>query len=165
LFEVAQGTTLEKIERIVLPILADLGMELVELEYQKEGREWVVRIFLDKVGGVNLDDCAIASREVGTVLEVEDVVSEAYRLEVSSPGLDRPLKKAADFQRFVGELAKIKTFEKMDPDGRGQERKTFVGRLLGFEEGRVRIQQLDKKGGEVSFALEEIAKANLEPEF
>lgn len=161
----AQGTTLEKIERIVLPILADLGMELVELEYQKEGREWVVRIFLDKVGGVNLDDCAIASREVGTVLEVEDVVSEAYRLEVSSPGLDRPLKKAADFQRFVGELAKIKTFEKMDPDGRGQERKTFVGRLLGFEEGRVRIQQLDKKGGEVSFALEEIAKANLEPEF
>jgi ribosome maturation factor RimP len=165
LFEVALETTLEKIERIVLPILADLGMELVELEYQKEGREWVVRIFLDKVGGVNLDDCAIASREVGTVLEVEDVVSEAYRLEVSSPGLDRPLKKAADFQRFVGELAKIKTFEKMDPDGRGQERKTFVGRLLGFEEGRVRIQQLDKKGGEVSFALEEIAKANLEPEF
>jgi ribosome maturation factor RimP len=165
LFEVALETTLEKIERIVLPILADLGMELVELEYQKEGREWVVRIFLDKVGGVNLDDCAIASREVGTVLEVEDVVPEAYRLEVSSPGLDRPLKKAADFQRFVGELAKIKTFEKMDPDGRGQERKTFVGRLLGFEEGRVRIQQLDKKGGEVSFALEEIAKANLEPEF
>lgn len=161
----AQETTLEKIERIVLPILADLGMELVELEYQKEGREWVVRIFLDKVGGVNLDDCAIASREVGTVLEVEDVVPEAYRLEVSSPGLDRPLKKAADYQRFVGELAKIKTFEKMDPDGRGQERKTFVGRLLGFEEGRIRILQLDKKGGEVSFALEEIAKANLEPEF
>jgi len=162
---VALETTLEKIERIVLPILADLGMELVELEYQKEGREWVVRIFLDKVGGVNLDDCAIASREVGTLLEVEDVVPEAYRLEVSSPGLDRPLKKAVDFQRFVGELAKIKTFEKMDPDGRGQERKTFVGRLLGFEGGRVRILQLDKKGGEVSFDIEEIAKANLEPEF
>lgn len=160
-----QETTLEKIERIVLPILADLGMELVDLEYQKEGREWVVRIFLDKVGGVNLDDCASVSREVGTVLEVEDVVPEGYRLEVSSPGLDRPLKKAADYQRFVGELAKIKTFEKMDPDGRGQERKTFVGRLLGFEEGRVRILQLDKKGGEVSFPLEEIAKANIEPEF
>jgi len=162
---VAQETTLEKIERIVLPILADLGMELVELEYQREGREWVVRIFLDKVGGVNLDDCASVSREVGTVLEVEDVVPEGYRLEVSSPGLDRPLKKAADYQRFIGELAKIKTFEKMDPDGRGQERKTFVGRLLGFEGGRVRILQLDKKGGEVSFDIEEIAKANLEPEF
>jgi len=162
---VAQESTLDKIRLIVEPILVDLGMELVDLEYQHEGRDWVVRIFMDKVGGVTLDDCVDVSREVGAVLEVEDVIRVAYRLEVSSPGLDRPLVKTADYERFAGALVKVKTFEKMDPDGRGHERKTFVGRLVGIADGRVTLLQLDKKGGEVVFSLEEIAKANLEPEF
>ncbi len=75
------------------------------------------------------------------------------------------MKKLPDFERFQGELVKVKTFEKMDPDGRGHERKTFVGELLGVEEGRVRIRQTDKKGGVVAFPPEAIAKANLEPDF
>jgi ribosome maturation factor RimP len=105
------------------------------------------------------------SREVSAILEVEDPVSAAYHLEVSSPGLDRPLKKAADYERFVGRLIKLKTYEKLDPDGRGHERKTFVGILCGFQDEVVSLEQNDKKGGVVSFPLAAIAKANLELEF
>ncbi len=100
-------------------------MELVDLEYTREGTDWFLRVFIDKEGGVMLDDCAEVSREVSALLEVEDIVKTAYRLEVSSPGLDRPLKKPADYQRFVGSLVKVKTYEQLDPDGRGNSRKTF----------------------------------------
>ena len=112
-----------------------------------------------------LDDCAALSRELGAVLEVEDVIQAAYRLEVSSPGLDRPLKTPKDYERFVGSLVKIKTYEKLDPDQRGHERKTFVGKLLGFDGGLVSLEQNDKKGGVVVLPLAAIAKSNLEPEF
>ena len=140
-------------------------MELVDLEYKHEGRDWFLRIFIDKEGGVTLDDCADVSREVGAVLEVEELIRTAYRLEVSSPGIDRPLKKVKDFERFSGSLVKVKTYESLDPDQRGHARKTFVGTLLGIENGMVRIEQTDKKGGVVEFPLEGIAKANIEYEF
>ncbi len=153
------------LRRLLEPIVSDLGLELVELEYQREGRDWVVRIFIDKPGGVTLDDCAEVSREFGSVLEVEDPITSNYRLEVSSPGIDRPLKRPEDFSRFAGELVVIKTFERLDPDERGQLRKTFAGRLLGIEGEIVKILQLDKKGGEVAFPLTAIAKAHLDPEF
>lgn len=161
----SQDTTIEKVCGLVTPILQDAALELVDLEFRHEGRDWVLRIFIDKDGGVTLDDCVEVSREVGAVLEIEDVIETSYRLEVSSPGLDRPLKRPQDYERFAGSLVKVKTYEKLDPDGRGHERKTFVGKLLGLEGGHVRILQLDKKGGEVVLPLEGIAKANLEPEF
>lgn len=161
----SQSTTLEKVESVVLPVLQDMALELVDIEYKREGRDWVLRLFIDKEGGVTLDDCVAVSREVGAILEIEDFIQTAYRLEVSSPGLDRPLKKPSDFQRFVGERVKIKTFAMLDPDDRGHQRKTFGGTLLRFEDGRVTLRQLDKKGGEVTLALEDIAKANLDPEF
>jgi ribosome maturation factor RimP len=142
-----------------------MSMELVDLEYKHEGRDWFLRVFIDKEGGLTLDNCAEASREIGAVLEVEDLVRTAYRLEVSSPGIDRPLKKDKDFERFVGRLVKLKTHESLDPDQRGNARKTFVGTLLGITNGVVRVEQTDKKGGVVEFPLEEIAKANLEYEF
>ena len=142
-----------------------MSMELVDLEYKHEGRDWFLRIFIDKEGGVTLDDCADVSREVGAVLEVEELIRTAYRLEVSSPGIDRPLKKVKDFERFSGSLVKVKTYESLDPDQRGHARKTFVGTLLGIENGMVRIEQTDKKGGVVEFPLEGIAKANIEYEF
>ena len=160
-----QETILETVRQLLVPILEEMALELVDLEFKREGRDWFLRIFIDKPGGVTLDDCAEVSRGIGAVLEVENVIETAYRLEVSSPGLDRPLKKLPDFERFQGELVKVKTFEKMDPDGRGHERKTFVGELLGVEEGLVRIRQTDKKGGVVVFPPEAIAKANLEPDF
>jgi len=162
---VSQESTLDKVHRLIAPVLQDMAVELVDLEFKREGRDWFLRLFIDKEGGVTLDDCADVSREIDTLLEVEDVVDTAYRLEVSSPGLDRPLKRPEDYERFKGRLVKVKTFEKLDPDERGHSRKTFVGELLGLEAGRVRIMQLDKKGGVVEIPLDGIAKANLEFDF
>ena len=155
----------DRVQNLVKPVLDELSMELVDLEFKREGRDWFLRLFIDKEGGVTLDDCAGVSREVSAILEVEDPVSAAYHLEVSSPGLDRPLKKATDYERFVGRLVKVKTYEKLDPDGRGHERKTFVGILRGLQDDVVSLEQNDKKGGVVSFPLAAIAKANLELEF
>ena len=153
---------LSKIQDIAAPVLAGMGLELVDLEFKREGRGWVLRFFIDKEGGVTLDDCADFSREIGVLLEVEDLIPGAYQLEVSSPGIDRPLKKASDFQRFAGRLVKVKTREKCDPDARGYERKTFVGELLGLDGDRVRMRQTDAKGGEIELPLGGIEKANLE---
>ncbi|SEA66303.1 ribosome maturation factor RimP [Desulfuromusa kysingii] len=155
---------LEKIEELVLPIIEDLGCELVDIEYQREDRGWVLRFFLDKDGGINLDDCATASREISSMLDVENVISTAYSLEVSSPGIERPLKKPEDFIRFTGQLAKIKTHEAIDPDGSGRNRKTFVGTLSGFEGDEV-LLLLKKKPVAVRIALPQIDKANLKFEF
>lgn len=161
----AQESTLDRVQHLIAPLLEDLGFELVDLEYKREGRDWFLRLFIDKQGGVTLDDCVNVSHEVSALLDVEDVIETAYRLEVSSPGLDRPLKKTQDYDRFAGRLVKVKTYEKLDPDGRGHERKTFTGKLLGLEGGLVRIEQQDKKGGVVELPLEAIAKANLEIDF
>ncbi|PLX98528.1 MAG: ribosome maturation factor [Desulfuromonas sp.] len=150
---------------LIEPVLEDMAYELVDLEFKQEGPEWFLRIFIDKDGGVGLDDCASVSREIGALLEVEDIIEPAYRLEVSSPGLDRPLKKPQDFERFAEHRVKVKTINLVDPDGRGYERKTFTGILQGVHDGRIRIEQTDKKGGEVEIALTEIGEANLDPEF
>ncbi|PLX86404.1 MAG: ribosome maturation factor [Desulfuromonas sp.] len=159
------ATLSEKIEDLLTPVVADLGLELVDLEYQRESHGWVLRVFLDKDGGINLDQCAEASREFSTLLDVEDLIDTAYQLEVSSPGLERPLKKIADFERFAGQLAKIKTLLSCDPDQRGYARKTFVGELVGIEDDVILLRQTDKKGGEVRFSLNQIDRANLEFEF
>jgi ribosome maturation factor RimP len=155
---------IDKVEELVLPIVEDLGFELVDLEYQREDRGWVLRIFLDKDGGINLDDCATASREISSLLDVENVISTAYNLEVSSPGIERPLKKAQDFVRFSGQLAKIKTIEAIDPDASGRKRKTFVGTLSGFDSDDV-LLTLEKSTAVVRIALLQIDKANLKFEF
>jgi ribosome maturation factor RimP len=156
---------LAQIEALVMPILDDLGYELVDLQLQQDGKQLALRIFVDKPAGITLDDCVEVSREVSAILEIEDPIRSAYRLEVSSPGLDRPLKKAADFERFVGKKARLKSKELIDPDQRGTTRKTFVGTLLGFEDGNVRLEQTDKKGGVVEIPLADLDKANLEEEF
>lgn len=155
----------EQIEVLVQPILDGLGFELVDLEYQREGHGWVLRFYLDKEGGITLDDCAEASREISAILDVEDVVETAYSLEVSSPGIERPLKKPGDFERFAGQLARLKTRVAIDPDGRGQVRKTFVGVLDGFEGQDVLMTLNDKRAEQVRIALGQIDRAHLEIEF
>ncbi|TYO99712.1 ribosome maturation factor RimP [Geothermobacter ehrlichii] len=161
-----QGTLIEeRIVALISPIVEDFGLELVEVEYRREGSSWVLRIFIDKDGGVTLDDCADLSREIDPVIETEDIIPHAYRLEVSSPGLDRPLKKPADFIRFRDEWIKVKTYERLDPDGRGHERKTFVGILKEADEERFRIEFQDKRGGEAVFTYDQVAGANLDPQF
>ena len=155
--DVASRTT-ELAERLA----ASLGMELVELEYKREGRDMVLRLYIDKEGGVTLDDCSTVSRELSEILDVEDFIREHYTLEVSSPGLNRPLKKPADFERYRGRLAKVRTFEPLADDA-GNKRKTFLGELLGFADGAVRMHL--KEGQTASIPLEKVAKANLEFEF
>lgn len=155
---------IDKIEELVQPILDDLKCELVDIEYQREQRGWVLRFFLDKDGGINLDDCAEASREISSLLDVEDIIGTAYNLEVSSPGIERPLKKIADFERFSGKLAKIKTIDSIDPDNSGRKRKTFVGTLAGVDGQKILIL-LKKDAAAIPIAVQQIEKANLKFEF
>lgn len=150
------------VTQFVAPILAALDMELVDIEYKREGREMMLRLFIDKAGGVTLDDCATVSRELSQLLDVEEAIEGSYNLEVSSPGLNRPLKKVADYQRYQGRLVKIKTFELL-PDDAGNLRKTFLGELLGVEDKTVRIRLTE--GQTAAIPLEKVAKANLEFEF
>jgi ribosome maturation factor RimP len=156
---------IEQIETLVQPILDDLGLELVDLEFQRESHGMVLRFYLDKEGGINLDDCAMASREISAILDVEETIEAAYTLEVSSPGIERPLKKQQDFERFAGQLAKIKTLVAIDPDERGQNRKTFVGILDGFEGQDVLMTLKEKRAVQIRIALDQIERANLEFEF
>ena len=150
-----------QVEALIEPILDDFGYELVDLQYKKEGRSMALCIFIDKPGGITLDDCVTVSREVGAILEIEDPIKAGYRLEVSSPGLDRPLKKPADFERFSGQKIKLKTLRMLDPDKRGKSRKTFTGELLGLSGDMIRIALDDKTGGQVMIALADLEKANL----
>lgn len=149
----------ERIKEIALPLLDSLGIELVELEYRKEGHGMVLRLFIDKPGGIMLDDCAAVSRELSELLDVEEVIDGYYNLEVSSPGLNRPLTKAADYERYVGRLVKIRTFE-MLADAAGNRRKTFLGELLGLSDGIVSLKLVE--GQAAAVPLDKIAKANLE---
>lgn len=142
-----------------MPILESLGIELVDIEFGKVGRDAVLRLFIDKEGGIMLDDCADVSRELSMILDVEDVISCNYTLEVSSPGLDRPLKKPSDYERFTGRLIKVRTYEPLQDD-KGNKRKTFLGKLEGLFDGVIRMTLTE--GQSASIPLERVAKANLE---
>jgi ribosome maturation factor RimP len=144
------------------PILDSMGLELVDLEFQRQGRNHILRLYIDKPEGVTLDDCADLSRELSLVLDVEDTIPGQYSLEVSSPGLNRPLKKLEDYIKFTGRLAEIKTVELM-ADEKGSRRKTFLGTIKSVED-QVIVMHL-KEGAMARIPLEQIAKANLEFEF
>jgi len=139
------------------PILTDLGLELVDVEFRREAQGWVLRLYLDRAGGMTLHDCQRVSEELGDHLDVEDVIDHPYHLEVSSPGLDRPLTRDADFLTFAGKAARITTREALA----GQ--KNFRGRLAGLEEGAVLLDLPD--GRRVAIPCGLIARARLQPEF
>ena len=147
---------LEEVRQQIDPLLRAQGFELVDLEYQRGPQGWVLRIYIDREGGITLDECAEVSGEIGTLLEVKDVIPNPYVLEVSSPGLTRPLKKPEDFSKFSHRLVKIKLYEPLDG------RKNFKGTLLGLEGEKVR---LEAEGRVYELPLQGIAKANLEIEF
>jgi ribosome maturation factor RimP len=150
------------VKSIVMPILDSMGIELVDIEFGRVGRDHLLRLFIDKNGGITLDQCADVSRELSLILDVEDTISSNYTLEVSSPGLDRPLKKQSDYERFTGRLIKIRTYEPLTDD-KGNKRKTFLGTLDGLVDGVVKMTLAE--GQTASIPLERIAKANLEFEF
>jgi ribosome maturation factor RimP len=158
----AKIDVLSQVAELAEPLAASLGLELAEVEYKQEGGRMVLRIFIDRDKGVTLDDCAAVSRELAEILDVEDFIRGRYNLEVSSPGLNRPLKKASDYARFTGRLVKIRTFELLADDV-GNNRKTFTGELLGLEGGIVRLKLTE--GQTAGVPLEKVAKANLEFEF
>lgn len=139
------------------PIVADLGMELVEVEFRREAQGWILRVYLDRPGGITLDNCKRVSEELGDHLDVEDFIEHAYHLEVSSPGLDRPLTRDEDFVRFAGQTVTILTGD--DIEGRHN----FRGRLVGLEAGQVLLDL--PEGGRAAIPRGLILKARLHPEF
>jgi ribosome maturation factor RimP len=151
-----------RVTEMAEPLAASLGLELVEVEYRQEGRQMVLRLYIDRDGGVTLDDCSAVSRELTEILDVEDLIQGHYNLEVSSPGLNRPLKKPSDFESHTGRLVKIRTFEPLADDA-GNLRKTFLGELLGLSDSIVRLKL--NEGQTASIPLGKVAKANLEFEF
>ena len=104
----------QRTEGLLLPILADLNFELVDVEFVKEAGNWYLRAYIDKPGGITIDDCEKVSRTLSDVLDREDFIEEAYYLEVSSPGLTRPLKKAKDYDRNIGRPVDIKLFRAVE---------------------------------------------------
>jgi ribosome maturation factor RimP len=149
-------TVSKQVEAIALPVLHELGLELVEVQYRREKNGWVLRLIIDKQEGVSLDDCTAVSREIGQLLDIEDFIDQAYNLEVSSPGLDRPLKSIADFQRFIGRRAKIKTNEPIAGEH------VFVGKIQQTM-GETIILEVGRKELTIPFAV--VSKARLEVEF
>jgi len=150
---------IQKLQELCAPVVAGQGYELVDLEFKNEMGGWVLRLYIDKdqEGGVSLDDCASVSRELSAVLDVEDVITVHYSLEVSSPGLNRPLRKEADFARFIGKKAKIRTRHPV-----GESRRNFSGTLVGVAGGRVKIDVGDQV---CEVPVEDVEKANLVYEF
>ncbi len=143
-------------KELAIPILEREALELVDIEFKREVRGWVLRIYIDKEGGVSLNDCTLVSQQLGDVLDVEDPIDTPYILEVSSPGLTRPLKGTKDYQRYIGRLVKIKTYKEI------YGKKVFIGELSGLKEGIVNIK-IDKKVYEIPYGL--IASAHLEVDF
>lgn len=144
---------MQDLHGILEQAVTQIGYELVDLEISNRGK--LLRLFIDKPGGINIDDCALVSEQVSNLLAVESAL-DYDRLEVSSPGLDRALKKESDFERFAGNKVQLKL--RVPVDGR----KNYVGILRGIEQGTVRIEG---EAGELSFALSNIDKARLSPEF
>lgn len=146
----------KKVANLVDPILGELGFELVDVEYLSKHGRWVLRLFIDKEGGVTIDDCALVSREIGDLIDIKDIIKHEYVLEVSSPGLNRPLKKEKDFVWAIGKKIKLKTVTPI------KNRRNFTGYLSGFRGG---ILYLEMDGNVMELPLSEVGKANLVYEF
>jgi ribosome maturation factor RimP len=121
-------------EEILVPIVQENGYELVDVEYVKEGGTWYLRAYIDKEGGIAINDCEIVSRALSEILDTLDFIDDAYILEVSSPGLGRPLKKEKDYERSMGKKIDIKTYQPID------KIKEFTGTLVAYDEETVTIE-------------------------
>lgn len=135
-------------EQLLLPIMEEHDFELVDVEYVKEGSNWYLRAYIDKAGGITIDDCELVSRALSDLLDKEDFIETAYILEVSSPGLLRPIKKDKDFERNMGKNVEVRCFKMID------KQKEFTGTLLTYDTDSVTIKTSEK---EMKFARKEIA--------
>lgn len=128
----------QKTEEILIPIVEEYGFELVDVEYVKEGSTWYLRTYIDKPGGISIDDCEKVSRRLSDILDEKDYIDDTYIMEVSSPGLGRPLKKEKDFRRSLGREVEVRTYRMTD------KRKEFTGILKSYDAGTVTIQMEDE---------------------
>lgn len=133
-----------------MPVTESLGIELVDVEYIKEGSNWYVRVYIDKDGGVTVNDCEKVSNQLGAILDKEDPIPHRYYLEVSSPGLERPLKKDKDFERYKGDLIEVKLYKPLD------NKYVFEGELLGLEDNKIILKVNNKV---FKFDKQEVARA------
>ncbi len=147
----------QKTEAILLPIIEANGFELVDVEYVKEGGTWYLRAYIDKPGGITVDDCELVSRAANDRLDEQDFVEDSYIFEVSSPGLGRPLKKEKDFARSLGQEVEVRTFRAIN------RQKEFYGALKAYDKDTVTIE--GEKGEEIKFAKNDIALIRLAFDF
>jgi len=147
----------KKTEELVMPIIEQNNFELVDVEYVKEGSSYYLRAYIDKEGGITVDDCEIVSRALGDLLDEKDFIDESYILEVSSPGLGRPLKKEKDYKRSIGKELEIRLYKAVN------KQKEFYGILESYDETSVTIS--DEDNNELTFEKSDIALIRLAVHF
>jgi len=153
-----QEGTVERVRSAALRVTGDRGFELVEVEVKRAQGGQIVRLYVDKPGGIGLDDLQSVSEEVSAILDAEDPIEGRYTLEVSSPGLDRPLRSEEDYRRFAGRLARLSSYEPLDGH------RHWTGRIVSCEKGVVTLD-LGKDGGETRVPLSKVSHGRLEVEF
>lgn len=153
-----QDGTLERVRSVAARVTADRAFELVDVEVKRSGGGQLVRLFVDKPGGIGLDDLQSVSEEVSAILDAEDPIEVSYTLEVSSPGLDRPLKTEADYRRFVGHLARLSSYEPVDG------RRHWLGRIVSCEDGVLTLAE-EKPPATARVPLAKVSHGRLEVEF
>ena len=148
------ANTEKRIEELIQPTVTEMGYELVDVEFVKEGPNWYLRIFIDKEGGVTIDDCEAVSKTLEKIFDEKDPIEQAYFLEISSPGIYRPLKKKEDFIKYNGEMVDVKLYKPYEGS------KEYTGKLVGYDEndGTVTIEVDDKN---IAFTKKEIAGIRL----
>lgn len=145
-------STVQKVLEIISPIAQEQNLDIWDVKYLKEGASYFLRIFIDKPEGITIDDCETFSRAIDEPLDEADPISEAYFLEVSSPGLQRELVKPEHFEAFIGEEVIVKLYKAID------KQKEFIGKLVGFENGELTIEY---NGEPLKIEKQNIAKVNL----
>ncbi len=137
----------KNIEELVIPILKELGVELIDIEFQKHRNDWFLRIYIDKIGGITIDDCETVSKKVDRYLDDLDLITHSYYLEVSSPGLDRPLKTDMQLKKHLGEKVEVRTYKPING------KRKHIGILENFDENSILIITEDGKMMELDRAL------------
>lgn len=146
----------ETVEKIAWPIVQELGLEIVDVEYVKEGKNWYLRLYIDKENGVDIEECGMVSEKLSEKLDEIDPIPHNYYLEVSSPGAERPLKKQEDFEKVIGKNVHIKTYEPIDGE------KIFEGILQEFDGTNVTIEvRVKTKSKVIQIPYNKIAQARL----
>ena len=147
-----KDSVIQSVIGLIEPIIHGENLDLVDVEYKKEGKYWYLRVYIDKKGGVFIEDCQKVSRQIEDMIQIDEIINSAYILEVSSPGLDRPLKKEKDFIRSLGTKVKVTTYSPID------KQRNFVGVIKDISNQTL---GLDVNGALVAIPLEIIANAKL----